>query len=213
MTDGPVEFLHRFEAPAPGEERPLLLLHGTGGDEVGMISIGRLLAPSFGRLAPRGQVKEGDLNRYFRRFAENRIDPEDARARAAELADFVVEACRRYGVERARLTAIGYSNGANTVTAMLFLRPDCFADAVLLRPFLPFEPPPGLDLGGRRVLVLGGADDQVVPAAEVDRHVRVMSSAGARVEGRVLPTGHLIGRRDLEAIRAWLGLTGKPERP
>jgi phospholipase/carboxylesterase len=33
-------FIHRFEEGRP-EERPLLLLHGTGGDENDLMSLGR----------------------------------------------------------------------------------------------------------------------------------------------------------------------------
>lgn len=211
MTPAP-DFVHLFEPGDPGERRSLLLLHGTGGDEFEMRAVGRMLAPTFGRLAPRGRVREGDKNRFFRRFSESVIDVDDARACAVELADFVARACDRHQIDRALLTAVGYSNGANTVTAMMVLRPDCFRDAVLLRPTLPFEPDPGLDLTGRRVLVLGGADDQVVPPSEVERHLRVLGSAGAEVEGHVLPTGHLLGRRDLEAVRRWLGLAARPSR-
>lgn len=212
MTDPAAAFDHLHEPAAPGEDRALLLLHGTGGDEAGMMSIGRLLAPGFARLAPRGKVREGNLNRFFRRFAPNRIDVDDARARAVELAAFVAEACRRYAIDPARLTAVGYSNGANTVTAMLLLCPDTFRDAVLLRPMLPFDPPAGLDLAGRRVLVVGGADDDVVPPGEVERHERVLGGVGARVDGTLLPGGHQIGRRDLEVIRGWLGLPEKGTR-
>lgn len=211
MTSEP-DFIHVFEPGEPGERRSLLLLHGTGGDEIGMQAVGRMLAPGFGRLSPRGQVKEGDSNRFFRRFSEGVIDIADARARALDLADFVSRACGRYQLDRDCLTAVGYSNGANMVTAMMFLRPDCFRDAVLLRPMLPFEPDPELDLAGRRILVLGGADDQVVSPAEVERHVRVLNGAGAMVEGHVLPTGHLLGRRDLAAVRRWLGVSDQPAR-
>lgn len=204
MTSPAPGFIHVFEPGVAGQDRALLLLHGTGGDEHDMLSLGKMVAPDFARLAPRGQVKEGDLNRYFRRFAEGVIDPEDARTRAIGLADFVVAAAAQYGIDRRKLTAIGYSNGANMVTAMMLLRPDTFGDAVLLRPMLPFQPDPGLDLSGRRVLVLGGASDQVVSPAEVASHVNALGRTGATVEGTIVAAGHQLARPDLEAIRAWL---------
>ncbi len=82
-------FVHRFEpAAAPG--RPtLLLLHGTGGDETGLLPLGRSLAPSAALLSPRGKVSEGGAARFFRRLAEGVFDLDDLRARAAELAGVV----------------------------------------------------------------------------------------------------------------------------
>ena len=72
-----------------------MLLHGTGGDENDLISLGPILGPGWALLAPRGNVKEGSANRYFRRLAEGVFDVEDLKARAVELADFVVAASAR----------------------------------------------------------------------------------------------------------------------
>jgi hypothetical protein len=38
-------FIHRFEAGTRPEARPLLLLHGTGGDENDLVPLGRAIAP------------------------------------------------------------------------------------------------------------------------------------------------------------------------
>jgi predicted esterase len=47
-------FIHRFEpATAPGPA-PLLLLHGTGGDENDLLPLGRTVAPGAALLSPRG---------------------------------------------------------------------------------------------------------------------------------------------------------------
>ncbi|MEO6866436.1 MAG: alpha/beta hydrolase, partial [Gaiellales bacterium] len=43
----------------------LLLLHGTGGDERDLLSLGRQLAPQATLLAPRGQVMENGVTRRF----------------------------------------------------------------------------------------------------------------------------------------------------
>ena len=48
-------FIHRFEKGRP-DERPLLLLHGTGGDENDLIPLARMIAPTASLLSPRGKV-------------------------------------------------------------------------------------------------------------------------------------------------------------
>ena len=83
---------------APGAA-PLLLLHGTGGDESDLLPLGATLSPGAALLSPRGRVLEHGMPRFFRRLAEGVFDEDDVRRRAAELGDFVTEARQRYGIE------------------------------------------------------------------------------------------------------------------
>src|SRR5215468_7675085 len=113
-------FIHRFEK-GRANERPLLLLHGTGGDENDLLPLARMIAPTTSLLSPRGKVLEQDMPRFFRRLAEGVFDEDDVRRRANELADFVDDAGARYGLSAP--IAVGYSNGANIAAAVMLLRP------------------------------------------------------------------------------------------
>ncbi len=53
-----LSFQHRFEPATDAESVPLLLLHGTGGDEDDLLPLGRALSPGAALLSPRGQVLE-----------------------------------------------------------------------------------------------------------------------------------------------------------
>ena len=87
-----MSFIHRFEKGAEPDARPLLLLHGTGGDENDLMPLGRMIAPAAPLLSLRGKVLENGMPRFFRRFAEGVFDEDDVRRRAQELADFVEQA-------------------------------------------------------------------------------------------------------------------------
>jgi phospholipase/carboxylesterase len=87
-------YVHRFEPGADASRPPVLLLHGTGGDESDLIPLGREIAPGAALLSPRGNVLEGHMPRFFRRFREGLFDEDDVRRRAGELSDFVAEARR-----------------------------------------------------------------------------------------------------------------------
>ena len=151
LMNAPLSFIHRFEKGADAAARPLLLLHGTGGDENDLVPLGRMIAPAAPLLSVRGKVLENGMPRFFRRFAEGKFDEDDVRLRAGELADFVVEACKHYGI--AAPIALGYSNGANTAAAILLLRPGVLAGAILLRATLPLSQPAQIDLNGVPVLI------------------------------------------------------------
>lgn len=203
MTDVPLSFHHRFEpATVPGTP-PILLLHGTGGDENDLLPVGRMIAPGSALLSPRGKVVENEMPRFFRRLAEGVFDEEDVRRRAGELAAFVAEARSAYGLGAP--LAVGFSNGANVAAALLLLHPEALAGAALLRAMVPLRAPPPADLAGRPVLLLSGAMDPIVPAGNAARLAAMLEAADAVVRHQTLPAGHGLSQADLELTKAWIG--------
>ena len=136
MTD----FIHRYEPATSAGSPPLLLLHGTGGDENDLLGLGKMISPGSALLSPRGRVLEHGMPRFFRRLAEGVFDEEDVRRRALELGEFVADARKQYGI--AAPVAVGFSNGANIAAALLLLKPDVLAGAILLRAMVPLSDPP-----------------------------------------------------------------------
>jgi phospholipase/carboxylesterase len=197
-----LSFIHRFEPGADPTRPPILLLHGTGGDEQDLLPLGRLVAPGSPLLSPRGKVLEGSMPRFFRRLAEGVLDEDDVRFRAGELADFVAEARAAYRL--AAPIAVGFSNGANVAAAMLMLRPEALAGAVLLRAMAPLRQPPKVDLTGKPVLMLSGRNDPVIPAELAARLASTLIEAGATLERQVLPGGHQLSQADADLAKDWI---------
>jgi phospholipase/carboxylesterase len=195
-------FIHRFEPGNGLEAPPLLLLHGTGGDENDLLALGEAVSPGSALLSPRGKVLEHGMPRFFRRLSEGVFDEDDVRRRADELADFVDAARARYGI--AAPVALGYSNGANIAAAMLMLRPDVLAGAILLRAMVPLSQPPQADLRAKPVLIVSGKLDPIIPASNSARLAALLTEAGATVQHRTLPTGHQLSQTDLTISRDWL---------
>jgi phospholipase/carboxylesterase len=200
MTD--LGFIHRFiPATQPGLP-PLLLLHGTGGDENDLVPLGERLSPGAALLSPRGKVLENGMPRFFRRLAEGVFDQADLKLRTAELADFISAARKQYGIDAP--IAVGFSNGANIAASLLLTQPDILRGAVLLRAMPPFEPLSPPDLAGKPVLLLSGANDQMISAAGRDRLAAVLQAAGVALTHKVLPTGHNLTQNDLTTAGYWL---------
>jgi phospholipase/carboxylesterase len=194
-------YIHRFEPGADPSRPPLVLLHGTGGDETDIIPLGREIAPGAALLSPRGNVLEGGMPRFFRRFREGLFDEDDVRRRAGELANFVAEARRAYGL--AQPLVLGYSNGANIAAAVLLLHPETLAGAILLRAMAPLAEPPRPDLSGVPVLVLSGSSDPIAPQSNAQRLAAALAAAGARVERDDLPAGHGLTQADVKRSKAF----------
>ncbi len=200
-----LSYIHRFEPAAAPGPRPLLLLHGTGGDESSLLSLGRQLSPGSALLSPRGDVSEHGMPRFFRRFAEGVFDLADVVGRTHALADFIGAAAREYRLDPAKLTALGYSNGANIAASILWLRPESLAHAILLRPMVVLEPEKLSDLHGKRILILSGRHDPIVPVDHPSRLAGQFRQAGAEVTLQWFDTGHQLTPADLAAAAAWLG--------
>jgi phospholipase/carboxylesterase len=194
-------YVHRFEPGADPSRPPVLLLHGTGGDETDMLPLGREIAPGAALLSPRGNVLEGNMPRFFRRFREGLFDEDDIRRRAGELANFVAEARRAYNL--AQPLALGYSNGANIAAAVLLLHPKTLAGAILLRAMAPLAEPPRPDLSGVPVLILSGLNDPIAQRSTAEKLAAALAAAGARVERDDLPAGHGLTQADVTKATAF----------
>ena len=195
-----LSFIHRFEPGTEPGRPPLLLLHGTGGDEADLLPLGRAMAPGSALLSPRGKVLENGMPRFFRRLAEGVFDEDDVRRRADELAGFVAEAREAYGLPAP--VAVGFSNGANIAAALLLLWPAALAGAALLRAMVPLSDPPPADLAGKPVLLLTGAADPIVPAENAARLAAMLRKAGADVRHQTLPIGHGLSQADVAIAKA-----------
>ena len=208
-----LSYTHVFEPGTDAFAPPLLLLHGTGGDERDLLRLGHTLSPGSSLLSPRGDVSEGGALRFFARLAEGRFDPGEVTQRTHALADFIEAAAKKYHLDLSRLLAIGFSNGANIAATLLQLRPESIGGGVLLRPMVVIDQSaPPQSLTGKRVLLLNGNVDPIVPLDHPPRLAALLRAGGAEVAQQFLPGSHNITQADIAAAQAWLRET-RGERP
>jgi len=184
---------------------PLLLLHGTGGDEHDLLPLAERLSPTSPVLSPRGSVLEHGMARFFRRLSEGVFDEDDLKARTDELADFVLEKGEEHGIAAGAFVAIGFSNGANIASSLLMRRPEVLAGAVLLAAMVPYaEPPTGVELSGRRVVVSNGRQDPMATPMLTRTLVSQLSGLGGQVLELPFEGGHAIDAAQLPVIADFL---------
>jgi phospholipase/carboxylesterase len=180
---------------------PLLLLHGTGGNEYDLLPLRERLSSGAAVLSVRGTVLENGMPRFFRRLREGVFDEDDLRRRADDLGEFVVTASAAYGIADRSLVAVGFSNGANIASALLLQRPGVLSAAVLLSAMVPFASPPEVDLAGTRVIISNGARDAMIPASMTAELAAQFRRRGADVIEVPHPGGHQIDPDALDQIR------------
>ena len=99
----------------------MIVLHGTGGNENDLVSVGRMLSPAASILSPRGKVLEGGAPRFFARAAPGVFDANEIRTRAGELTQWIRAAAAEYKLDPGKIFALGYSNGANIASSVMLL--------------------------------------------------------------------------------------------
>ena len=205
MSEDPLRRPHVWSAP------PLLLLHGTGGDEHDLVVLRPHLAPDAPVLSPRGTVSEQGMARFFRRLREGVFDEADLRLRADELAAFLTAAEQKYDVTAGSWLAVGFSNGANMASALLLRHPESLAGAVLLAAMVPFaeDEPTDHALAGKRVLIVNGDSDPMATPEQTSRLIRQLRRRDADVELLSFSGGHTIDAAQLPHIKKFID-AGRP---
>lgn len=182
---------------------PLVLLHGSGGNEVSLLGPVDELAPRRSKLGIRGTVEIDGGYAFFHRFPDRRVDEADVAVRAPVLADFIRATCRRHGFG-GRPIAVGFSNGAIMVAALLLTDPGLFEAAVLFRPLSPFTHDKPDRIDRTPVLIVDGEKDKRRSPGDGLRLAERLERAGALVIHHVLPVGHSITAEDKRIAKAWL---------
>jgi phospholipase/carboxylesterase len=206
MTADDLGFQHRFVPVQDSTLAPLLLLHGSGGDENDLLPLAARIGPGRAMLSPRGKVNEHGITRFFRRGDDGVWDVEDFRRRTAELGDFTSRAVAAYQMQKP--IALGYSNGANIAWSLLLKDPGLLKGAILLRAMLPFDPRPLPDLTGIPVLLIAATHDELVPVERAGLLAALLGEAGADVTYEALPAYHGLTQEDVALTTEWLARHG-----
>lgn len=206
MAENTLDFVHRFVPAAEKQTATtLILLHGTGGDEDDLLSLGRTLAPGAALLGVRGKVSEDGALRFFRRLSTGVFDVPDLIFRTHELARFLETAAAEYELDRTRFVAVGYSNGANMAASLLLLEPSILAAAILFRAMVPLVPDVVPDLSNKSVLLQAGRHDPLIPASGSEQLAALLTQAGANVTVDWNDTGHGLVDAEIRRAQGWLG--------
>ena len=190
------------EVVAPKGAPLFFLFHGTGGDEHDLLDLGGQLLPGAHLVSPRGDVSEHGALRFFRRTGEGLYDMADLERGTAKMASFLRE--RIAATEPSSVTALGFSNGANSLASVLFSAPELIDRAVLMHPLIPFQPDPQPGLKGRKVQITAGRADPIAPVGLTETLFDYFVAQGAEARLDWQEGGHQIRQPELLAVRDFL---------
>ncbi len=182
---------------------PLVLLHGSGGNELDLLPLAAQLSPGSPMFSVRGTVTIDGGFAFFHRHGDRSIDEADIGVRLPVLAAHIAASCERNGFTSPPL-AVGFSNGAIMAAALLLTHPNLLAGAILFRPLSPFAQDRSDRLDRKPILIIDGEKDSRRSPGDGARLAERFSRAGATVTHQVLQVGHAITEMDQIIARDWL---------
>jgi len=185
------------------KDTTFLLLHGTGGTEQDLVGLAREIDAEANILSVRGNVLENGMPRFFRRLAEGVFDMEDLRFRTGELYNFIAEAAAKYGFDREKVVAIGYSNGANIAANLLFRHEGSLRGAILHHPMVPDREAVIPGLVNVDVWIGAGVNDFMCTKEESMELESLLKAAGANVETAWFTFGHQLTMQEVQEAKKW----------
>jgi len=194
---------HIYEKGTDPQKPTLLLLHGTGGNELDLLPLARRIDDSAGVLSVRGNVLENGMPRFFRRLAEGVFDIEDLIFRTKELYEFLDEAAERYEFARSNMIAVGYSNGANIAASLLFHYENALKAAILHHPMVPLRGIELPNLKGTSIFIGAGTNDPICSSEESKELQLLLEKANANVSLHWENRGHQLTADEVEAAAQW----------
>lgn len=185
-----------------GSDKTLVLFHGTGGDENSLIAIAQQVAPNMNHLALRGEVVSYGQRRFAKiKHEGDLLDLDDMLVQASSIRKILVMLQRRYNL--GEMWAMGFSNGANAVIALLLNEEKIFEKAILLRPMDLDIKTKEMPLNNMEILIHSGTKDKVLPPELAYEAEARLKKNGANVEHVSCDLDHRMRQREIDILKTW----------
>lgn len=189
----------------PGStQQVIILLHGTGGSSVELFSLGQVLNKDATLIGIDGEVYENGMRRYFARYSDGTFDLESLKENTDKLHETIQEVLKKELLEDAKITALGYSNGANILLNLLREYDDNPFDNILLfHPSSAREETPFIqkDLN---IFMTSGKNDTFITNDQFKEMQKALKNADNTVKTYTHDYGHQLIHDELEEAKKFL---------
>lgn len=178
----------------------IITFHGTGGNIYSLLPITGEIAPNADVLSFEGSWQTGRKRRYFPL-------PEEEPVTASKLKEYAQEFLQEFekiDVSRyEKVTAMGYSNGANYLLSILQIQPNFVENVILLHP-ADFQYEFQATSSDTRILATVGANDYIAPAGPIiQMQKRLQTFQFPNFKVKLLDGGHGILTDEIDFLKQY----------
>ncbi|MGX6972432.1 alpha/beta hydrolase [Vagococcus lutrae] len=178
----------------------IITFHGTGGNIYSLLPITGEIAPNADVLSFEGSWQTGRKRRYFPL-------PEEEPVTASKLKEYAQEFLQEFeqiDVSRyEKVTAMGYSNGANYLLSILQIKPNFVENVILLHP-ADFQYEFQATSSDTRILATVGANDYIAPAGPIiQMQKRLQTFQFPNFKVKLLDGGHGISKEEIDFLKQY----------
>ncbi|UQF12373.1 alpha/beta hydrolase [Vagococcus lutrae] len=178
----------------------IITFHGTGGNIYSLLPITGEIAPNADVLSFEGSWQTGRKRRYFPLPEEEPVTASKSKEYAQEfLQEFEQIDVSRYE----KVTAMGYSNGANYLLSILQIQPNFVENVILLHP-ADFQYEFQATSSDTRILATVGANDYIAPAGPIiQMQKRLQTFQFTNFKVKLLDGGHGISKEEIDFLKQY----------
>lgn len=178
----------------------IITFHGTGGNVYSLLPITGEIAPNADVLSFEGSWQTGRKRRYFPLPEEEPVTVSKLKEYAQEfLQEFEKKDVSRYE----KVTAMGYSNGANYLLSILQIQPNFVENVILLHP-ADFQYEFQATSSDTRILATVGANDYIAPAGPIiQMQKRLQTFQFPNFKVKLLDGGHGILTEEIDFLKQY----------
>lgn len=178
----------------------IITFHGTGGNIYSLLSITGEIEPNADVLSFEGSWQTGRKRRYFPLPEEEPVTVSKLKEYAQEfLQEFEKIDVSRYE----KVTAMGYSNGANYLLSILQIQPNFVENVILLHP-ADFQYEFQATSSDTRILATVGANDYIAPAGPIiQMQKRLQTFQFTNFKVKLLDGGHGISKEEIDFLKQY----------
>ncbi|EST90850.1 hypothetical protein T233_00121 [Vagococcus lutrae LBD1] len=178
----------------------IITFHGTGGNIYSLLPITGEIAPNADVLSFEGSWQTGRKRRYFPL-------PEEEPVTASKLKEYAQEFLQEFeqiDISRyEKVTAMGYSNGANYLLSILQIQPNFVENVILLHP-ADFQYEFQATSSDTRILATVGANDYIAPAGPIiQMQQRLQTFQFPNFKAKLLDGGHGISTEEIDFLKQY----------
>ncbi|VEU80416.1 alpha/beta hydrolase [Haploplasma axanthum] len=179
-----------------------ILLHGTGGNEYDLVNVAEMIDKNTSILGIRGNVNEGGMNRFFKRFAPGIYDLESYKNETNHLVETIKELSNKYNFKLENVTVIGFSNGANIGLGMIQEFPSLINNYVLFSPDYINSDKGFSNLEGMNIFLSTSRNDTMVDFENIIKLLSKLKNENANLD-IYYGLGHRIEHEALIDVKNW----------